>query len=901
MKLPLSWLSDYTSIDGISPREYDAALTMSGSKVEEVVNLGAEIDNVVVGRIAEMVRHPNSDHMWVCQIDVGTEMTQICTGAWNIHTGDLIPTAKHKSTLPGGIKITKGKLRGELSNGMLCSLKELGLDTHNAPYAVIQAAAILNDYTCPKGEKPSLPETLTPGAKLFGKVVTAKVLAVKTTGYSQYALTVDLGGGAESVSTSCANIHEDDFVAVDTGRGTVCTLADLRARQEEFPHCIEDGIFVLNEADAKPGDDIRKILGLDELVAEFEITSNRPDCMSVIGLARETAATFSRPLNIPTPAVKGCGGDIREQLSVEVLEPVLCPRYTAKLVKNIKIEPSPAWMRQRLHAAGVRPINNIVDITNYVMLEYGQPMHAFDYACLSDGRIVVRRPQPGEAIQTLDGQSRAITPEMLAICDGSRPVAIAGVMGGANSEITEETRTVVFESACFHGPTVRITAKSLGMRTEASGRFEKGLDPKNTMPAVLRACELVEQLDAGEVIDGVIDVDFSDAEPKTLPFEPEKMNTLLGLDLSADEQAQILERLYFKVADGKVTIPSFRTDIARMCDLAEEVARIYGYNKIPTRLYAGETVQGGLTPRQLMERTAGDVCLSAGFDQSMTFSFVSPKVYDSIALPADDPRRLSVTITNPLGEDFSVMRTTVLPSLLGSLAHNYAHRNPSVSLYEAGTVYHPVVTDGKVDASQLPQEERILTLGSYGRLEFYAFKGVIEAICRRLNVTGVSFTPDSENPSYHPGRCAKVWSGDTLLGCFGTVHPTVAKGFGLSGEVLAAELALDALYACAETVKLYQPLPKFPASTRDIAVLVDDSIPVAKLEAAIRGAAGSILENVTLFDVYKGSQVPEGKKSAAYSLCLRASDRTLTDEECDAAMQKAVRALETEFHAVLRG
>ncbi len=901
MKLPLSWLSDYTSIEGVTPREYDAAMTMSGSKVEEVVPLGAEIENVVAGRICEMARHPNSDHMWVCQIDVGGETIQICTGAWNIHAGDLVPVAKHKSTLPGGVKITKGKLRGEASNGMLCSLRELALDQHNAPYAVIKAAAILNDYHCIKGERPSLPEELTPGYKIFGKVLAAKVLAVKTTGYSQYELAVDLGKGGETVSTGCMNIHEGDFVAVDTGRGEVCTLADLHARQEEFPNCIEDGIFVLDEEGAAPGDDIRKVLGLDGLVAEFEITSNRPDCLSVIGLARETAATFARPLHIPDPQVKGCGGDIREHLSVEVREPELCPRYTAKLVKNIRIEPSPAWMRQRLHAAGVRPINNIVDITNYVMLEYGQPMHAFDYACLADGEIVVRRPQPGEAIETLDGQSRAITPEMLAICDGSKPVAIAGVMGGANSEITDATETVVFESACFHGATIRVTAKALGMRTEASGRFEKGLDPKQTLPAVLRACELVEQLGAGEVIDGVIDVDFSSPEPKTLPFEPDKMNALLGLALSADEQKAILERLYFKVEGDRVVVPSFRTDIERMCDLAEEVARIYGYNNIPTRLYAGETVQGGLSPRQRMERTVGQACLSAGFSQSMTFSFVSPKVYDSIALPADDPRRLSVTITNPLGEDFSVMRTTVLPSMLSSLAHNHAHRNPAVSLYEIGTVYTPEVEGGRACAGKLPHEERILTLGSYGRMDFFAFKGVIEAVCRCLDVQGVRFAADAGNPSYHPGRCAKVYAGETLLGTFGTVHPTVAKGFGLSGEVLAAELRLDALFESAGTVKLYKPLPKFPASTRDIAVLVADEVPVAALEQAVRGAAGAILENVTLFDVYRGEQVPQGQKSVAYSLSLRAPDRTLTDEECDGAMQKAIQALETEFHAVLRG
>ncbi|MGM9612189.1 MAG: phenylalanine--tRNA ligase subunit beta, partial [Butyricicoccus sp.] len=592
---------------------------------------------------------------------------------------------------------------------------------------------------------------------------------------------------------------------------------------------------------------------------------------------------------------------IKDYVTVQVDEPELCPRYTAKIVKNIKIEPSPAWMRERLFAAGVRPINNIVDITNYVMLEYGQPMHAFDYACLSDGKIVVRRPQPGEAIQTLDGQDRAITPEMLAICDGSKPVAIAGVMGGANSEITDATKTVVFESACFHGATIRITAKALGMRTEASGRFEKGLDASLTMPALLRACELVEELGAGEVIDGVVDVCAADLTPKTLPFEPDKMNALLGTDLSSDAQKEMLERLEFKVEGDKVVIPSFRIDIARMCDLAEEVARMFGYDNIPVRLYAGDTTQGGLSPRQQMERAAAGVCLSAGFDESMSHSFISPKFYDAINLPADDVRRISTTILNPLGEDFSVMRTTVLPSMLDSLSHNNAHRNPTASLYELGTIYTPVIKDGKADAEQLPHEEKILTLGSYGRLSFFQFKGVIEALCRELNIKDVSFAADTENPSYHPGRCAKIYAGETLLGTFGTVHPVVAKKYGFTAEVLAAELTMDALFACTDPVKRYQPLPKFPASTRDIAVLVDDAVPAASMQKAIEKAAGVILESVKLFDVYKGKGIPEGKKSVAYSMSLRAADRTLTDDECDKAMKKAIEVLEQQFSAVLRG
>ncbi len=801
MKLPLSWLKDYTNIDGISPAEFDAAMTMSGSKVECVDYLGAEINNVVTGKILSVEKHPDSDHLVICQIDAGQgEPVQIVTGAPNVtenSIGEICPVCLHKSTLPGGVKITRGKLRGVMSNGMMCSFQELGLEHGCVPYA-------------------------------------------------------------------CDN-----------------------------------GILFLPQ-DTPIGVDIKGVLGLDEYVADFEITSNRPDCLSIIGLARETAATFQRPFVVKDPEVKGCGDDIANYVSVQVNEPTLCPRYSAKIVKNIKIEPSPAWLRERLFAAGVRPINNIVDITNYVMLEYGQPMHAFDYACLSDGKIVVRRPKPGESIQTLDGQDRAITPEMLAICDGSKPVAIAGVMGGANSEITENTKTVVFESACFHGATIRITAKTLGMRTEASGRFEKGLDPSLTMPALLRACELIEELGAGEVIDGVVDACAADLTSKTLPFEPEKINALLGTNLPAQTQAEMLERLEFQVQGNTVTIPSFRIDIARMCDLAEEVARMFGYDNIPVRLYAGDTTQGGLSARQQLERAAANVCLSAGFDESMSHSFISPKFYDAINLPADDVRRISTTILNPLGEDFSVMRTTVLPSMLDSLSHNHAHRNPTASLYELGTIYTPVIKDGKADAEQLPQEEKILTLGSYGRLSFFQFKGVIEAICRELNIKNVSFTADTENPSYHPGRCAKVFAGNTLLGVFGTAHPIIAKKYGFSTDVLAAELRMEALAACADPVKLYQPLPKFPASTRDIAVLVDDSVPAAAMQQAIEEAVGAILENTRLFDVYKGKGIPEGKKSVAYSMSLRAADRTLKDEECDQAMQQAITALEKGFGAVLR-
>ena len=798
MKLPMSWLSEFVDMSGITMKEYAAKMTMSGSKVEEIDYLGEEIKNVVTGKILSNVPHPDSDHLVICQVDVGKEEPiQIVTGAPNAHVGSIVPVALHKSFLPGGVKITKGKLRGVPSNGMMCSHEELGLTLNEIPY----------------GDP--------------------------------------------------------------------------------------DGLLLMPEG-TPVGEDIRKVIGLDENVTDFEITSNRPDCLSIIGLARETAATFQRELKLHKPVVKGCGGDINADLSVQVDAPDLCPRYTARLVKNIKIEPSPAWMRERLHAAGVRPINNIVDITNYVMLEYGQPMHAFDYACLKDSKIIVRRPKTGEFIQTLDGQNHNLDEDMVCIADGTTATAVAGVMGGFESEITEKTSTVVFESANFHGATVRITAKKLGMRTEASGRFEKGLDPRMTVDAVNRACELVEMLGAGEVVDGIIDVDATSDEHQRLPLECDKMNALLGIDLSREEIIASLNRLGFAVEGDEVIVPFYRTDIARMCDLAEEVARMYGYDNIPTTQFGGAAA-GGLTPVQQYEKNVGILARACGFDEALNFSFGSPKMYDSIGLPEDSEKRISVKILNPLGEEFSVMRTTSLPSMLDCLMHNFNHRNATASLYEIATIYLPEIKDGAANPDVLPQEPHILTLGSYGRLSFFQFKGVVERILNDMGVQDISFEPVTDNPSYHPGRCARVLSGETELGLFGTIHPVIAKTYGAgNSEVLAAELNLGLMFANSSDEKIYQPLPKYPASTRDIAVLCDDSIPVAHMEKAIAQAVGGILEAVSLFDVYKGDQVPNGKKSVAYSLRMRRADRTLTDEECDGAMKKAIDALEKQFHAELR-
>ena len=555
MNLSRKWLSEFVSVEA-DDKEFAESMTLSGSKVELTHDLGAEIQNVVVGKVLSMEHHPDSDHMWVCQIDVGREEpVQIVTGAWNVHIDDLVPVAMHKSTLPGGKKIEKGKLRGVVSNGMLCGLSELGLDTRDFPYAVITPAAILGDYKPLDKDKPSISADIQPGDKIYGPVVCAKVLQSGYVGAEGYSCGLDIGGSLQSIFTPCPNLHEGDLVAYDTKRGAVCTLDDLHAQQAEFPHCIPDGIFILHE-DCKPGDDLKPVVGLDDHVVEFEITPNRPDCLSIIGLAREASATFDAPLALHQPVVKGGGpGVLPELLDVETPAADLCPRYTARMVRNVKIAPSPKWMRERLRAMGVRPINNIVDITNYVMLEYGQPMHAFDYRYVKGGKIVVRRAEEGEELTTLDGSVRKLNPNMLVIADEHRAVGLAGIMGGLNSEIVSDTADVVFESANFDGTTIRRTALALGMRTEASAKYEKGLDPLNTLPAVERACELVELLGAGEVVDGVIDILNYVPQPRVLKLEPEKINALLGTDIAAEEMVSILKKLDFQVEGDQVTVP----------------------------------------------------------------------------------------------------------------------------------------------------------------------------------------------------------------------------------------------------------------------------------------------------------------------------------------------------------
>ena len=896
MKLSRKWLNEFVDVGPLSDRDFAEAMTLSGSKVEITEVLDASLKNVVAGRILKMEKHPDSDHMWVCQIDVGeAEPVQIVTGAWNIHEGDLVPVAKDHSLLPGGVKIEKGKLRGVLSNGMLCSLKELNLTAeHDYPYAVITPAALLNDYHPLDPNKPSIPADIQPGAKVFGPVVCGRVLECALQAYGCYHVTLDLGSATACPDTRCSNLHTGDLVAYNTKTDTICTLEDLHAQQSEFPHCIPDGIFVLNEEGVNPGDDIAKVIGADDHVVEFEITPNRSDCLSVIGLAREAAATFHKPLKLHTPEIRGCGDSIIDHVDIEIENPDLCPRYTARLVKNVKIKPSPAWMRERLRNSGVRPINNIVDITNYVMLEYGQPMHAFDFSCVEGGHIIVRTAREGETIQTLDGNERKLTPSMLCICDENKPVCVAGVMGGANSEIVGDTAQVLFESANFNGTSIHRTAAALNMRTDASSRYEKGLDPMNTLKAVERACELVELLGAGEVVDGVMDVIAKDSNPVTVKLEPEKVNGLLGTDVSREEMVRILESLDFTVEGDTIHVPSWRSDVEHYSDIAEEVARFYGYNNIPDTLSNGLTERRGFTDIQQTENLLGSVCRAAGYDEIITYSFISPTYYDKIDLPKDSALRDSLKILNPLGEDTSIMRTTTLPSMLEILTRNYNFRNKSARLYELGRTYHR-------RADGLADEPKTLSLGAYGEgYDFFTLKGTVEMILENLRISNVRFEAERENPSYHPGRCAKVWCGDRLLGVFGQIHPSVAANYGVDTELYAAELSFDALYASLGATPVYQPLPKFPAVTRDIAVVCGQDVTVGALEDCIRRGAKGLLKDVTLFDIYTGTGIPQGKKSVAFNLTLRADDRSLTADEADEDVKSILDLLKSELNAVLR-
>ena len=793
MNLSMKWLSDYVTLD-TTVKDFCAAMTMSGSKVEVATEEGSEIKNVVVGKLLSVVPHENSDHLVVCQVDVGQEQPiQIVTGAPNVKAGDIVPVALCGAELPNGVKIKKGKLRGVESNGMLCSLGELGLTVH------------------------------------------------------------------------------------------------------DFPYAIADGIFLIQE-DCQIGQDIHEAIGLNDTSVEFEITSNRPDCLSVTGLAREAAATYHVPLNLKKPTFQGIDGNIQDELQVEIQNKEKCPRYAAGIVKNVKIAPSPRWMRERLRASGVRPINNLVDITNYVMLEYGQPMHAFDLRYVKDGKIVVRNAAEGETITTLDGVTRTLSPEMLVIADAEKPIAVAGVMGGEYSGIMEDTNTVVFESAYFEPVQVRRTAKKLGMRTDASARYEKGLDPEGCLRTLERAFELVELLGAGEPVRTHIDLDYNEKQRNRIPFDPDWINKFLGTDISREEMCDTMKMLEIEVDGDTCISPSFRIDLERPADLAEEVARIYGYNNIPSTVIKG-VANASLTPKQKFRRTLENATVAVGCYGILTYSFISPKYFDKIALPADSSLRKTVVISNPLGEDTSVMRTTTLPSMLETLSLNYKNRNAAVALYEIGKEYLPTAP---------PEEPDRLTIGMYGDdADFFTLKGMVETILETAGLHDCTYkacgtdAPFDEICALHPGRSAVIYAGETPIGYLGEVHPTVQKNYEIGTRTYVAKLLIDEMQPLAQTEITYQPLPKFPAITRDLSLVCADEVPVGDLQAAMKKAVGNILEQITLFDVYKGEQIAAGMKSVSFSIRMRSHEGTLTDEQADAAMKRVLKTLK-EHGATLR-
>lgn len=794
MNISRKWLREFVDITA-TDKEYDSVMTLAGQKVETTERMDAEIKNVVVGKVLSMKKHENSDHMWVCMVDCGIgEPVQIVTGAQNVHEGDLVPVAQHNSYLPGGIHITKGKLRGVESCGMLCSYKELGLTEHD----------------CPKA----------------------------------YA----------------------------------------------------DGIWILNNEGCKVGEDMNVVIGNDDSIVEFEITNNRPDCYSLIGLARETAAAFNVPMKHHEPVVKGgAEGNLCDLLDVDVQADDLCPRYTARMVRNVKIAPSPKWMRQRLRSAGIRPINNIVDITNYVMVEYGQPMHAFDYRYVKGGKIVVRRAGADKTLTTLDGSVRVLQPDMLVIADETKPVGLAGVMGGENSEIVADTVDVVFESANFLGSSIRKTALALGMRTDASAKFEKDIDPMLTVPAVNRACELVELLGAGEVMDGMIDVLNYVPQPVTVKLEPERINALLGTNISEADMIEYLHREEVPVVDGMIQVPSWRPDLRVMADIAEEVARYYGYNNIETTLMRGATTMGGYSDEQKLENAAGAAARALGYSEIITYSFVSPSSFDAIRIPADSPLRKTVKLVNPLGEDTSIMRTVILPSMLDILSRNFAFKNKGVKLYEIGKIYLPV------EGEKLPNEPKRMIFGTYGEHEnFFTLKGEVDALLEQLNVHPATYVADTKNPSYHPGRCADIMIDGKKLGVIGQIHPLVAEGYGISGEVYVAELDFTGLQSALAPERVFHSLPKFPTVSRDLALVCDEAMTVGMLEACIKKAGGKLLRSIQLFDIYRGPGIAPGKKSVAFSLELRADDRTLTDEDTTGVTNAVLEKLKNDLGVTLR-
>lgn len=805
MNTPLSWIKAYVPELDVTPQEYTDAMTLSGTKVEGYECLDADLDKIVVGQIEKIEKHPDADKLVICQVNVGTETTQIVTGAQNVAVGQKIPVVldggrvaggHDGSKTPGGIKIKKGKLRGIESNGMMCSIEELG------------------------------------------------------------------------------------------------------STREMYPDAPENGIYILKE-DAVVGSDAVELLGLHDSVFEYEITSNRVDCFGVLGIAREAAATFHKPFVPPVVEVKGNSEDVNDYIKVTVEDKDLCKRYCARVVKNVKIAPSPEWMQRRLAACGIRPINNLVDITNYVMEEYGQPMHAFDLATLEGRHIIVKRAEDGETFTTLDGQERTLDKDILMINDADKAVGIAGIMGGENSKITDDVKDMVFEAACFDGTNIRLSAKRLGLRTDASGKFEKGLDPNNALDAINRACALIEELGAGEVVGGVVDVYDEVKEPVRITFEPDKINKLLGTDISCEEMLKNFEKieLSYDKASNEVIIPTFRQDLECMADLAEEVARFYGYDNIPTTLPNGEATAGKLSYKLRIEAVARDIAEFCGFSQAMTYSFESPKVFDKLLLPEDSELRKTVTITNPLGEDFSIMRTISLNGMLTSLATNYNRRNKNVRLYELGNIYLPKA----VPVTELPDERMQFTLGMYGDGDFFDMKGVVEEFLYRVGMRkNIQYDKEAGKPFLHPGRQANIVYAGEVIGYLGEIHPTVMDNYNIGERTYVAVLDMPAIYGKTTFDRKYEGIAKYPAVNRDISMVMPKDILVGQVEEVIRKKGGNLLESYNLFDIYEGSQIKEGYKSVAYSVSFRAKDRTLADNEVQEIMDKILKAL-GELGIELRG
>jgi len=796
MLVPIKWLKEYVDIN-VSAKELANAMTMTGTNVESITELAEDIDKVVVGRVLSVESHPNADKLVVCKVDIGSEVLQIVTGAPNVKEGQLVPVATHGALLPDGIKIKKGKLRGEVSQGMMCSADELNLEE-------------------------------------FGEM--------------------------------------DDGV---------------------------DGILVLDE-EYPLGMDIKEALELDDEVIEFEVTSNRPDCLSMVGIAREAAVALKTNYKLPELKISEKIGDRQEQARVVVEDPELCSRYCARLIKNVKIGPSPRWMRRRLAAAGVRPINNIVDITNYVMLELGQPMHAFDMDNIKDSTIIIRKAKEGEKLVTLDKQERILTEDMLVIADTEKVIGLAGVMGGYNTEVTSDTRNVILESANFDKSSIRLTSKALGLRSEASIRFEKGLDIVNAERAIDRAAQLIEELGAGEVVEGKIDVCNVSLEPRVLEVEWKRINALLGIDLDIDDICQILNSLSFKTeVKGDllaVEIPSFRQDIEGVADLAEEVARIYGYDRIPMTLMEGSRAQGTRTREQKLLDTTKRTLTAMGLFETVTYSFGSPKVYEKIGFKPEEYPEV-VTIANPLGEDQSAMRTTLIPNILEVLARNRNRSIEECRIFEIGNIFIPK----SLPVKELPIERLTLTIGQYGKdVDYYTVKGQVEGLLDVLGILeDVEFVPYT-HPSLHPGRTAIVKIGDQELGVLGEVHPKVCENYNLKTRVYLAEINLELMLKMAKIEKQYVHLPKYPAITRDLAIIVRKDVLASNIENLIRETGGKLLESVELFDIYEGSQIPEGHRSLAYSLSYRSADRTLKDEDINPIHDKIVNALIDSFDAQLR-